>query len=192
MKQFDAAKSRLAPVLHASARAELARSMADTVVGAAGSLDRVVATDHNEVAEWAASRGCRVISTDGLDLNGSIEHAVEILAAEGYDRVIIAHADLPFAQRLDQFATAGPNEVVLVSDRRRDGTNVLSVPTGRAFEFCFGAGSADAHRRSARRAGLAVRTVEDERLAWDVDVPEDLHPPAHLGTLPLDLDAAAR
>ena len=79
----------------------------------------------------------------------------------------------------------GSDVVALTPDRRRDGTNVMSVPARSGFRFAYGAGSFDAHRAEAERCGLVVVTVEAEHLAWDVDRPDDLDPPDHLGQLPL-------
>ena len=65
-------------------------------------------------------------------------------------------------------------QVVLVPDRRRDGTNVLSIPTGAGFTFKYGPGSFGRHRAEAARCGLAVVVLELDDLAWDVDEPGDL------------------
>ena len=88
-------------------------------------------------------------------------------------RVIVAHADLPLADDLRPIAD-GFDGVTLVPDRRADGTNVLCVPAGAGFDFQYGPRSFARHRAEAERLGLRHRVVDDARLAWDVDVPEDL------------------
>jgi 2-phospho-L-lactate guanylyltransferase len=110
-----------------------------------------------------------------------VEAGVRQLAAEGTDRVIVAHADLPLATDLAWVADF--DGVTLVPDRHSDGTNVLSVPTGAGFRFAYGAASCARHRAEADRLGLQLRVVPDVRLGWDVDRPEDLD-------LPTELDAA--
>jgi 2-phospho-L-lactate guanylyltransferase len=87
-------------------------------------------------------------------------------------RVVVAHGDLPCAGGLSGLA-AGTG-IVLVPDRRRDGTNVAVVPTGARFRFSYGPGSFERHLAEARRVGLAVTVVDDPRLAFDVDSPPDL------------------
>ncbi len=185
VKAFAAAKGRLAGVLDGPGRAALARSMAEVVVAAAAPLPVVVVCDDDDVAAWAAQVGATVVWTEGLGLNGAVDEGVRRLAEAGVARVIVSHADLPFASSLASLAEADDDAVLLVPDRRHDGTNVASVPTGRGFGFRYGAGSLSAHRAEAERLGLPVRLVESESLGWDVDEPADLRPPAHLGTVPL-------
>lgn len=181
VKAFDAAKARLADVLSPSERIRLARSMAAAVVAAAGSLPVHVVCDHDEVASWARSAGAQVISRPGRGLNGAVTDGVDQLAELGFDLVVVAHADLPHARSFDTVVTlAGASEppaVVIVPDRHHDGTNVICVPTGVGFTFSYGPGSAHRHGQEARRLGLPLRILEDARLGWDVDRPEDLDAP---------------
>ena len=182
VKAFAQAKRRLAPVLDEAARAALARSMAATVVRAAGGRRTVVVCDDEAVRTWAREHGAEVLWTPGLGLNGAVEAGLAHLAAEGIAQAIVAHADLPLATDLGWVADA-PG-VTLVPDRHGDGTNVASVPTGSGFAFAYGAGSCALHEAEARRLGLPVRVVPDARLGWDVDRPEDLDLPADLADAP--------
>jgi 2-phospho-L-lactate guanylyltransferase len=182
VKAFSQAKRRLEPVLDGPARAELARTMAATVVAAARPLRTAVVCDDDEVRTWALSLGAEVIWTPGVGLNGAVAAAVEQLGAEGVERVIVAHADLPLATDLTWVA-ADPG-VTLVPDRHGDGTNVACVPTGQGFTFAYGPASCSLHEAEARRLGLAVRVVPDARLGWDVDRPADLDLPADLTDVP--------
>lgn len=181
VKAFAAAKARLAGDLDGATRAELARAMAARVLGAAGPLRVFVVCDDDEVRAWAQREGAAVVWTPGLGLNGAVEAGVAELAGRGFAEAVVAHADLPLADRLDRLA--GFPGVTLVPDRHRDGTNVACVPTGAGFRFSYGPGSFAAHRAEAARVGGTTRIVADEALAWDVDVPADLALPAHL-TLP--------
>jgi len=184
VKAFDRAKVRLADALDAPSREALARAMATRVVAAAAPLAVTVVCDDDDVATWARDGGAAVVWTPGLGLNGAVTEAVARLAGAGIARAVVAHADLPFAAGLAELADADPDEVVLVPDRRRDGTNVLSVPTSAGFAFSYGAGSFDRHVAEAARCGLRVRVVDAEHLGWDIDEPADLDVPAHLGVLP--------
>ena len=169
VKSFALAKARLASVLDTQARSALARSMAERVLAAAGSLPVTIACDDDEVAEWARSHGAAVAWTPGTDLNGSVTAAVAALDAS---RVVIAHADLPNAR--DLTIVVGDSDVVIVPDRHRAGTNVMSLPTGTGFVFQYGPGSFDRHVAEAARVGLEVLVIEPPDLTWDVDEPEDL------------------
>lgn len=184
VKSFARAKVRLAGVLDDDARAALARSMAEHVLAAAAPLPVWCVCDDPAVRDWALEHGAQVEWTPGLGLNGAVQQATERRRLDGVTRVVVAHADLPFADGLAALADAAADELVIVPDRRGRGSNVVSVPTGVGFEFHYGEDSFSAHLDQARRCGLAVRVEELEHLGWDVDEPDDLASPAHLGPFP--------
>lgn len=175
VKGFHAAKLRLAPALSPAARAVLARQMATRVVEAAGDLPVTVVCEDLVVREWALEVGATVHWTPGLGLDGAVTAGVEAAAATGAERVVVAHADLPLATGLDH--VVGHTGVLLVPDRRADGTNVLTIPAASGFRFSYGPGSFARHRAEAARLGLAVEVRADVALGWDVDVPDDLRLP---------------
>lgn len=172
VKAFGDAKQRLAPALDPPARAHLARAMAEHVLAAAAPLPVAVVCDDPSVATWAATHGARIVWTPGLGLNGAVAAGVAALAADGADRVIVAHADLPLAGPLAWLA--GFPGVTLVPDHRDDGTNVACVPAASGFRFAYGPGSFRRHGAEARRLGLPLRVVRDRLLGHDVDLPADL------------------
>jgi len=175
VKGFHAAKLRLAPALTPEARAVLARQMATLVVQAAGDLPVFVVCDDVVVREWATEARATVEWTPGLGLDGAVTAGVAAAAAAGAERVVVAHADLPLATGLDH--VVGRSGVVLVPDRRNDGTNVCAVPSSSGFRFGYGPGSFARHRAEARRLGLPVEVRADVELGWDVDIPDDLRLP---------------
>lgn len=180
VKAFSRAKARLAPVLDAGGRADLARTMAERVVEACGDLPVTVACDDPEVRSWAQRLGLGVAWVPGTDLNGAVAAAV---ATMSYDRVVVAHADLPRARSLAGVA-AVDDGVVLVPDRHEDGTNVLAVPRLAGFSFAYGPGSFARHLAEAEQLGLPVTVLRPDDLTWDVDLPEDLvvaPPPSRCG-----------
>jgi 2-phospho-L-lactate guanylyltransferase len=172
LKAFAGAKARLAPVLAPDDRVELVRAMAERVLAAAGPLPVAVVCEDDEVAAWAHRRGASVVRAPGRGLDGAVEHGVGVLAARGFTQVVVAHADLPWADDLGRVARF-PG-VTLVPDRHGDGTNVASVPTGRGFRFSYGPGSCARHAAEAHRLALPLRLADEPLLAWDVDVPADL------------------
>lgn len=172
VKSFRIAKLRLAPVLSPPERAILARELAAGVLQAAGSMDRSVVCDDEEVADWARSLGADVIWTPGLGLSGAVEAGVAALATAGVDLAVVAHADLPNVGPLDVVGSDG--RVTLVPDLRADGTNVAAVPTRSGFRFSYGPGSFERHRAEAARLGLPCDVVHDASFGADVDVPADL------------------
>ena len=179
VKSFAEAKVRLAPALDPTQRADLARRLGDIVLAAAHPLPVAVVCDDPGVAAWAEGRGARVIWTPQRGLNPAVSDGVTALTEVGFDRVIVAHADLPLAIGFAHLLEAGP-DIVLVPDRPHDGTNVLVVPAGVGFHFRYGPGSFALHQAEARRLGLGAVVVNDERLAWDLDNPPDLDLPESL------------
>lgn len=181
VKAFHAAKGRLASALDPAARAALARSMAELVVGAAAPLPVTVVCDDPLVAEWARDLGVSVAWTPGLGLDGAVEAGVSTVEEAGATRVVVAHADLPLARDLAGLAQPGerePTSITLVPDRHGDGTNVVVLPAGAGFRFAYGPGSFARHRAEGARLGIAVHVVHDPHLGWDVDLPADLDLPS--------------
>ena len=178
VKAFDRSKARLAAALTDDERALLAESLATQVVRSAAPFRVVVACDDDAVAEWATELGAEIARTDGLDLNGSVQSAVDGLDIDVTVAVVV-HADLADPLRLaatlhDAEVLVRQGYVVMVPDLDDDGTNVLGIPTRAGFRFAYGVGSAARHREEAARLGLKVHSVVDSPLAWDVDNPADL------------------
>jgi 2-phospho-L-lactate guanylyltransferase len=176
LKGFAKAKERLSAVLDPATRALLAELTAAAVIEEARVLPDVsrviVVTDDEAGAEWARRAGAEaLIETGGL--NASVTLAYRHVG-DTVDWVMICHADVVHPERLAALPTPGDSQVVLVRDRLRDGTNVMVLPAGREFDFHYGAGSAEAHRRECEERGLRPVEVIDTLLGIDVDVPDDL------------------
>ncbi len=175
IKALRAAKGRLTGWLPDTDRERLARWMAERVVAAAQPLPIFVACDDDEIAVWAERLGAHVLWSPGLGLNGAIDQGVDLIAGKGAEHVIISHGDLPLAHDLAAVARAG--HVVLVPDRRRDGTNVLSRPCDVSLPASYGAGSFLAHLGAALATGAPVTVVIDSRLSIDIDTIDDCRHP---------------
>ena len=173
VKDFRAAKRRLAARLAPHERGELARRMALRVLAAAAPLPAFVVCDDPTVAEWADLIDATVLWGPGLGLNGAVRSGIDELATLGFERVIVCHSDLPLATELHRF-TGKDNEVVIVPDRHGRGTNVMSLPTMTAFTVAYGHGSFKRHCAEANARNLTLHVHHDDRLGWDVDTPADL------------------
>lgn len=182
VKRFDHAKRRLATLLSTDERVRLARWLAERVVGAARPLPVFVACDNDVVAEWADGLGAHVLWSPGMGLNGAVDAGRATIAGKGYDHLVIAHSDLPFASDLGALVT--PSTITIVPDRAGDGTNVMSLPVAATLSASYGGGSFRSHLAMAlspensRRFRIEVR--RDRFLALDIDRPGDLrHPELH-------------
>lgn len=183
IRGFVGANQRLADHLDPATRVTLADAMAGRVVGAAAPLPAFVACDDESVARWAENHGARPLAV-GAGLDRAVADALAQLRSMGFDRAVITHADLPLATSFDHLLDDA-TEVVLVPDRRRDGTNVMVCPTADPPSPSYGPGSFLRHLYAAAAAGHSVRVVQDAALAWDVDTPDDLELPD--GSSVLDL-----
>ncbi len=182
VKAFSAAKGRLSVVLDRFARADLARWLAGQVVAAAGPLPTFVACDDDAVAAWADEHGAEVLWSPGLGLNGAVDAGRATIAGKGFDHVVIAHSDLPLAEDLS--ALAAERTITIVPDRRRDGTNVLSLPLAVELPAAYGGGSFARHFAVAISTGCRVEVRPHPRLSLDIDTPDDLAHPALRSHLP--------
>jgi 2-phospho-L-lactate guanylyltransferase len=171
IRSFDDAKSRLDEILVPAQRTELMMSLARRVVHAARGLPVWVVSDDPSVSHWATRHGAVPLEVDRDGLDASVAAGVDWIGRRGFDRAIVAHADLALVDDLTPVDAPGFS---IAPDRHRDGSNVLCVPTSSGFRFAYGPGSFDRHVAEAERLGLPVRVVDDPTLAVDIDQPDDL------------------
>lgn len=181
LKAFASAKSRLSAHLSPAQRVELSRDMASRVIAASAPGPCVVVCDDDEVAAFARDHGAAVHWAPGVGLNGALSSAITAMTDATSQRVVIAAGDLPFAHDLGRPEILAGCElsgdaVVVIGDRHRRGTNVLSFTTARPLAPSYGPGSLLAHLEQARSMGLVVHEIHDAALSWDIDTPEDLVP----------------
>ena len=190
VKRFTAAKGRLTGVLDDEQRARLAEWMATRVVQTVAELPTFVACDDPAVAEWAERLGAQVLWSAGLGLNGAVDDGVARVEANGFEHVIVTHADLPRPAALVRVARPGAR--TFVPDRRQDGTNVMAFPTASPIRAAYGGGSFQRHLTQAMTASDTDIDVRfDPELSLDLDTLRDLtHPlirevlPSWLPTIP--------
>lgn len=178
VKSFRQAKARLTGALRPAERHDLARWMVGQVLAAASPYAVFVACDDDEVADWAAAEGAEVLWSPGMGLNGAVDGGVSTISGKGYSAVVISHGDLPLARTLVpivELVAAG--HVVIVPDRRHDGTNVLGRPCDTAVPASYGAGSFRRHLDHALATGRPVTVRHDAELSLDLDTVSDLHHP---------------
>lgn len=181
VKGLSQAKTRLSPVLDGEERAALCLSMLEDVfeaVKGAGSLlaPRVLTSDPR-VAELCSRRGVPVWSdTRGRGLNESLRNAAQTCLRQGISRALFLPGDIPLVQPedIERLCSVDGVQVAVTPDKDGKGTNALLLSPPDAIPFRFGPGSFAAHVGEARRRGLKVQVLTVERIARDIDRPEDL------------------
>jgi 2-phospho-L-lactate guanylyltransferase len=193
-KSHAHAKLRLAQAMPADARADLCRAMLRDVIVAclgSGSFDTVtVLSDDSEVLWQARELGARPLAEPKTlsGLNESLTFGQRYLARRvAVDELVILPADIPLLRPEDLQAVVtglgsqaeAARRVVIV--RARDGgTNALAMRPPEVVPMRFGEMSADAHASAATAAGADVVFLENGRLAFDIDTPDDV---VELGSL---------
>ncbi len=181
LKNLAQAKSRLAPAVDASTRRAMVLAMAEDVLAVlnqAECVERVLLVSNEpEAGSLLGQRRLDVFySSDGEGLNRELEQAAAYAAAQGADRVLILHADLPWLDResLESLISKCPETSVCVAqDKLGTGTNAILAPLPLPVPLVFGVNSLAAFRAGASEQGRELRIVDEPRLAQDIDGPED-------------------
>lgn len=176
VKELSQAKARLAPLLDAAERRELARAMYRDVLAAAlacQALDTVAVVSRDEEAlSTAQEAGAEGLPEPG-GLNEALGAATTALAARGAQRILVLAADLPLATPEELALVLEQEADVVIAAAKDGGTNALALAPG-AIPFHFGPNSAQRHREAAASAGLRVVRLHSPTLAFDIDTPDDL------------------
>lgn len=182
VKPLKYAKSRLSPVLLPEQRYRLAEAMFRHVLTVASSVSRVtgvlVISRDTKALAIAREMGAKTLQEGVVsDLNPALLRATMVVETWRADAVLILPADLPFVSADDVRALIDRSvegALVIASDQYGDGTNALLMRPPGLIPYDYGPGSFQRHIDSARARGVAVRLFHSDRLAMDIDVPQDL------------------
>jgi 2-phospho-L-lactate guanylyltransferase len=190
VKLLANAKTRLAPVLSATAREAIVLAMLVDTIAAASTVPALhsitVVTPDDAAADAARACGARVLPDPTPaghrdPLNNAIA-AVESAVRALIPNIVVLQGDLP-ALKSDELAAAvaaaRAHPRSYVADRHGTGTSAL-LAFGAALNPLFGAGSARRHRDS----GAVELTGPWPGLRCDIDTPDDLRVARELGVGP--------
>lgn len=180
----NGAKSRLAAILDAGARRELALAMLADVVDAcvasplvAGTLAVVDAP----VARWLVQRhGAIAIDDPGVgDMNAAARAGILAAERRGATTVLVLPGDIPLVSQADlrsivDAAASWPRAVVIGASRDGVGTNALLLRPPDVMSPSFGPPSVERHVHLACAARAHVQVLRGLDLALDIDTPDDL------------------
>jgi 2-phospho-L-lactate guanylyltransferase len=180
VKDFAAAKGRLATVLAPADRSALAEAMLRDVIAALGAargisgITLVGGADARRIAQecdlhWLAETGSR-------GLNAALTLGADELQQHGVSSALILPDDLPTLTGIDITALLDQHTGGLsVSPAAKDGgTNALVISPPNAIEFQYGRDSARRHLQAGLAAGLSAGKVCLSAFQRDIDQPEDL------------------
>ena len=186
-KGFSNAKQRLAPLLSEVERKVLAefmlRSVLDQVKCAQGVQATFVVTAHDAVSQLAHSMGVEVIREQKeRGETEAVSFALAEMKQRGIGTVLVLPGDLPLLRSGDVESVLGrvsmdhPSSpfALLMPSRDRMGTNALLLSPPDVIEPRFGHDSFCYHLSEACGKRLDLQVLENERIALDIDNPEDL------------------
>jgi len=189
LKRLDSCKTRLAPVLKATERAELAAVMAEDVLA---TLQRCHGIHHlllvcsdptaealaeNAGAEWFRAKQAGALN---VELTAACQYACE----RGARDCLIVHADVPLldAAAVDELLIRSRSDAIqfdgrtltVVPCRDGEGSNLLYATLPLPVPLAFGDNSFAKYQKLAREQGCHFREGRAAGVELDVDKPADL------------------
>lgn len=173
-------KRRLAESLSPKQRETLNSELLVQVISAAlacPSVHRtVVVSPDPDALELARTNGVDGLrELDGPNLNQAL---AQVANNAGHAAMLVLPADLPWLTMHDIDALLdnanGESQCIIVSDRHGSGTNALYILPATAVPFCFGTDSFERHAAAAKQRRVPVLHYQNDAIAFDIDLPEDL------------------
>ena len=183
VKPFRRGKSRLAGVLTEEERLDLNSQLLIHTVDTLkeiSEIEHVLVVSRDQAAlSLARAHGARTVQENGApELNVALTRATIVAKRYATRGVLIIPSDLPLISKEDVYAmlelVKDPPVVIVVPDRKKEGTNALLVCPVGLIEYDYGPNSFERHCQRARQAGARLEVCELPSLALDMDVPEDL------------------
>jgi 2-phospho-L-lactate guanylyltransferase len=186
VKGFRNAKQRLAPLLGSDAREVLAEAMFRDVLrqvrAARGLSGTFVVTGDDRVASIASAAGAEVLREHAEEgETAAVDFARLEMKNAGCEAALILPGDMPLVRAADveQVLAQVPHGAaspyaLLVPSHDRKGTNALLLAPPDIIKLRFGYDSFNFHMSQVTAQGLPMRFIENERIALDIDEPQDL------------------
>ncbi len=197
LRSFVGGKARLGEAIDAEERETLLRGMlwrtlATVTQWPATRAVHLVSMDGDALAAARPDRApglglapIRPLLQPEEGLNEALTIARDDAVRGGATAVLMLPADLPLlsGEALDLLLEAadaalaaghGRPVVVVAPSDARGGTNALLLSPPAVIPPSFGSASLEAHLRAAKKADASLQVVDDPRLGFDLDTPEDL------------------
>jgi 2-phospho-L-lactate guanylyltransferase len=182
VKNFENAKQRLASLLSAAERSELAAAMVEDVFDALAdcrhAFEIAVVTGDVQARSLAVERKFAVIEdSENPGETGAIEAATRLCVERGAGYTLVLPADIPLVspRDIDRIWTAAEHAAtVLVPSANGRGSNAVLRRPADLFPLRFGNDSFLPHLAAARATGKPVQVLHLPRVGLDVDEPSDV------------------
>jgi 2-phospho-L-lactate/phosphoenolpyruvate guanylyltransferase len=183
-------KTRLATLLSEDERRRLAWAMFEDVASAASATTRpdriILVSSFGPVVARARDLGWDVLTEEAqVSESASVDWASGILCERGFSAAMRLPADVPLVHAADiddllsiRIETPG---AILVPSREGSGTNAIIRTPPNLFPSRFGPDSLALHQQESVRVGVACVTVNNSRIALDIDEPADVEQLLELG-----------
>ena len=183
IKPLRRGKSRLSCVLSEQERENLNHNLLNRSIRClkqVKEIDQIVVISHDPGAlSFSREFGVKTIQENrNTNINNALRKATQAAKAFSVSKILVIPADLPFmmpddVSELLSKSKSSP-EIIISPDRKMYGTNALFInPTG-ILDYDFGQWSFKKHIEQAERKKIRVEIFNNERLGFDLDLPEDL------------------
>lgn len=182
VKPLRRGKSRLSRILSEDERYQLNHQLFINTIKVLKQVEAIsdilVVSRDSDVLTEAREMDVRTVTENGSpELNNALRRASLFSKAFSTEGVLIVPADLPLMTPMDVsdfLASRTQAPMILITpDRRREGTNMLLIDPADLITLSFGEASFTKHCELAKSNGADVIVHENERIALDLDVPED-------------------
>lgn len=183
IKEPARAKTRLANLLTLEERQRLVWAMFEDVCLSLTKSKKAehifIVTKFQKAADYARSFGWQVLLEEAQESeSASVDWASHLLREQGFGAVMRLPADLPMVQAedIDELLTIElqPPKALLVPSSEGTGTNAIIRTPADLFPSRFGPNSLALHQAEAARLGVECLIIHNERIALDIDEPQDL------------------
>jgi len=182
VKPFRLAKQRLASVLDARERSELARVMLEDVLTAVGACRRlagviVVTADRAAAAVGRRHEAVVLMESEAIGMNAAVVRVVEYLTCSSEVGIVVVPSDLPMLSPhdIEQMIDLIERTPAIALVRSNDGgTNLLAGRPSSVIAPSFGPDSFNAHCDAAVSKGITPTVCFAPHLSLDVDRRDDL------------------
>jgi len=183
IKPLSRGKSRLSSVLSDQERENLNHNLLNRSINClkqVQEIDQIIIISHDPaVLSLSREFGVKTLQENrNTNLNNALRKATQAAKAFNATKLLIIPADLPFMMPEDLismiYKSKSAPEIIIAPDRKMYGTNALFInPTG-ILDYDFGQWSFKKHIEQAERKKISVVIYNNDRLGFDLDLPEDM------------------